>query len=81
LRPPRPRGAIGAQHVYDLLEHGRREEEVDEIGIELRRSPFHQLLSRFVGAAGRAIAPTERDGVECIGDGHDAGGDRDGRSP
>jgi len=66
--------ALGAHH---LSENGRKEKEIDEVGIELRAAAFQQHLTREVARFRVAIAAAMGEGVEGIDDGHDACGERD----
>src|SRR6476661_6334707 len=65
---------IFAQDLYRPLEYRRRQEQVHEMRIELRRATAHQLFRGFAGAPRRAVAAAERHGVERIGDRDDPRG-------
>jgi hypothetical protein len=61
----------------DLLEHGREQHQVDELGIELRSAPGGDHFATSCGATTLAISATMCDGVECVGECHEARGQRD----
>jgi hypothetical protein len=61
-----------------LIEHRRRQEQVDEIGIELGPPTTHQLFRRLVCPARRSIPTSVRDRVEGVGNRDDSCRERDG---
>ena len=56
----------------DALEDRRQQHQVDESGIELSSSPRRDHVGGGSGAAAASIASIVRDGVEGVGEGHDA---------
>ena len=62
--------------VHHSLEDGRKEKEIDEIGVELRAAALEQHLARDVERLGIAISASVREGVEGVGDSDDTGRER-----
>lgn len=62
-----------AHCLFDLVDHRLVEEKVDEVRLELFSTPFANGLYRFTEASRRAVSAPMGDGIEAIGDRHDAG--------
>jgi hypothetical protein len=56
----------------ELRDDRWKQHEVDKRWIELRSTTFTDDANRIVDAAAFSIAPAVRDGVEGVGDRHDA---------
>jgi len=67
--------------VHHSLEDGRKEKEIDEVGVELRAAALEEHLARDVERLGIAIAASVREGVEGVGDGDDTGRERNATPP
>jgi hypothetical protein len=71
------RFAMGGE---DPVPDGRLDHEVDEIWVELAATLGGDRVGRVTGAASVAVSAAVGDGVERVGDRHDAGGERNLRS-
>ena len=63
-------------NLHQAVDDGWQEDEIDETRVELAASPLLDHPERRLDAAPSAIAPMVADGVEGVGDGDDAGLER-----
>src|SRR6476646_528332 len=84
LRPATPAvvalrlSSVGAAHLLlDAREHRRLEEQVDQIRIELSSLPLANRRHRLLEAARVTVTAAMGDRIEAVGDGDDAGLQRD----
>ena len=66
-----------SQRRGDADKDGRKEEEIDQLRIELSTASLEQDLASDIERLGAAVATPVRDGVEGIGDGYDTRRERD----
>lgn len=70
-----------AQRTDDLVEHGWKEKEIDELGVKLRSASAKNDLGGGARAATTAVSPRVGDRVVRVGDADDARLKRDLRTP
>ena len=80
-RATRCDGSTPARHALvggeDPLPHGRQKKDVDQVRIEERAATLEQDATGLFHGAAVTVLPPVSDGVEGVGDGDDACGERD----